>query len=677
MTVIDVASDLVEGNLAAFGRHLPELCRQLRAHVPQSRLVENPDGSHDIEFRGQRLYDIAGEGATGPELARQAVERMRGTSRNRLLIHPLDSKSIDATTDVFVRNMLKQGIDSGAVFLEHPIGDSAYHLVVMGLGLGYHLAAFIDLCQPFSICIVEPNLDFLFHSLSVLDWRPILERRAAWPQAVSILLGGSAEELSRQMRAHCRNANPAATDSSLIVSSYANDTMEAAVRLFRRDAHLVHTGLGFFQDEMEMTRTSYFNLVRHDDFRLFLRNDERVDVPAFIVGSGPSIDDDLDFIAANRDRAVIFSCGSALGVLLANGIRPDFQLILETTDGPFQMLESIAKTYDFEGIRLIGSNTISPLIRPLFKERVLFMRQSLSPYSMLSPGLEYSLIRSGPTVTNTGLEAALLSGFQKIYLFGCDLGARSPERHHSRFSPYAMAERTKDYDAGLVFAQSLPERQLGNFGGIVFTNDILTWSRDAMEWSIGGEGAGRQIFNCSDGIKIKGARAQVSSGVRIATSPARKQEQLRKMMAHFPEGKSFDFPGRWAATDWRGRVHDFADRLIDICQQRPERTQDFLNRVCPLLVPDHERLPTFEEYFLRGTVFVSIICADYYARRVHPPEKMAEVRELAYQGLTELIETMVGQSDWFFDHLDGLLTHSDLKEGLRAWKAEPTPSATI
>jgi len=667
MDVAEAANDLWAENLAAFGRHMPELLGVLSKHVPLSRLVDNPDGSHDVEFRGQLLYDVAGNGTTGPQLARQAVEALRGTNRCRLLINPLDRKSLDATTLVYVSQLLKSGVDQGGAFLESPTEDTAYHLIVMGMGLGYHLAELMDLCKPLSICIVEPNPDFLFHSLALYDWRPLLERRAEWPASVSIFTADKADDMARLARIHCRHANPAATDGTLIVSSYANDAMDMATKQFRRDAHLIHTGLGFFRDELEMVRASYFNLVPHDDFRVFRRSDERVGMPAFIVGSGPSIDDDLEFIAANQDRAVIFCCGSALGVLLANGIKPDFQMMLENGEAPREMLEAIRQNYDFDGIRLIGSNTISPQIRPLFDRRAFFMRKSLSSYPLFSPGAEYSLEHSGPTVTNTGLDAALWSGFSEIYLFGCDLGARSPERHHSRSSPYHMADRKAGYDANVVFAQSLPARELGNFGGIVFTNEIMTWSRDAMEGAIAGLGGGKRIMNCSDGIRIKGARPQVSSGIRLAPPKRPKAQIVDALWDRFPEATEFGFADRWRPAERMDQVRAFADRLIDVCRREPERSHEFLHRIAPILIPDHERMPNFEEYFLRGTAFVSFISADYYIRRVHPPALRSEFRHTAYRGLADLLESMVEQTAWFFDNIDRLHSLNDLKRELNAW----------
>src|SRR5579871_4642444 len=206
MTVAELDKDLWTDNVEAFGRYMPEIAQLLSRHVPETRLIDNPDGSHDIEFRGQRLYDIAGDGTTGPELAKKTVEQLRGTQRGRLLITPLDRRSLDDTSLLYTTGLLQQGVDDGVTFLENPADDGAYHLIVMGFGLGYHLKELVELCQPFSICIVEPNLDFLFHSLATFEWRPILERCATWRQSVTIIRSAVAEDISRLVRNHCRSA---------------------------------------------------------------------------------------------------------------------------------------------------------------------------------------------------------------------------------------------------------------------------------------------------------------------------------------------------------------------------------------------------------------------------------------------------------------------------------------
>lgn len=197
-----------------------------------------------------------------------------------------------------------------------------------------------------------------------------------------------------------------------------------------------------------------------------------------------------------------------------------------------------------------------------------------------------------------------------------------------------------------------------------------------MEASIVVLGGNRRIYNCSDGIRIKGARPQVSAGVTLDVPEGRKAALLDDLVGHWPEAASFKFRERWESIDWRAKVRDYADRLAAVCELRPERSQEFLHRIGPLLITDHERYPNFEELYLRGTVFVSVISVDYYSRRVHPPEKRDAFQEIAYAELVDALRLMVAQTEWFFGHIDELLTHTDLKEGLRVWTEDPTQFPT-
>ncbi len=676
MAVMEMAGEVADktlfaANMRAFALYMPEQYEVLKSYRAQTELVRNPDGSCDIDFRGQRLYDTQGTGITGPELARREIDKMRGTGRHRLFLAPLSGRTLDDHAGLHLGRMLKRGVDAGLQFNSSPTVDDAYHLIVFGLGLGYHLERLIALTRPQSICIVEPNLDFLHHSLFTFDWTPVLMRRHEWSHSVSIIGDNPAGEMARKVRWHCRNANPAALDSAVVFQSYENYVMSAAEALFRKDAHLIQMGLGFFNDELEMLRASYFNLVAGGNQRMFRRSQAPLDLPAFIVGSGPSIDENLDFLRENQGRAAIFSCGTALGVLLANGIRPDFQLILENGEEPRLAMETVARTHSLDGIVLLGSNTISPQSRELFGETVYFMRPSLCPFPLLSPGREYSLDEPGPTVTNTGLSAAIALGFKRIFLFGTDLGVRSPERHHSRFSPYRMAERATSYADGaeIEIDAKYPTRLIGNFGGIVLTNDLLTWSRDSMEKVIASARGAISIFNCSDGIIIKGARAKESSSVKLPDPEGGKAKVVRRLMDWFPPAASFDFPERWRSVSRTSRIRRFADRLIERVKQPHENFGALLHEMCQLLIPDHRRMPTFEEYCLRGSAFIGLIASDYYVRRVLPPEDRERFMEMADESWVEMIERVVRCADLFFAELDELRNGADLQKRLKEWMA--------
>ena len=54
-------------------------------------------------------------------------------------------------------------------------------------------------------------------------------------------------------------------------------------------------------------------------------------LPVFVIGSGPSLDNDIPFIRKNQDKAIVVACGTAIDTLYHAGIKPDFYACTERT----------------------------------------------------------------------------------------------------------------------------------------------------------------------------------------------------------------------------------------------------------------------------------------------------------------------------------------------------------
>ena len=64
-------------------------------------------------------------------------------------------------------------------------------------------------------------------------------------------------------------------------------------------------------------------------------------MPVFIIANGPSLDDSIDVIAANKDRAILISCGSAISALHKVGIKPDIHVETERTKIVYDFLVNL------------------------------------------------------------------------------------------------------------------------------------------------------------------------------------------------------------------------------------------------------------------------------------------------------------------------------------------------
>lgn len=659
-----VDSERVGRNLRAFQTWMPGLAAKLEAHRPQSRLVRNADGDWDVEFRGEYLY-----GPGGRARAEAAATASATAPENRVNMAPLSSRNVDLVTNRFLNQILRRGTAEGLEFLRYPSASAGFHLVSFGLGLGYQIPVMLDQVDPVSVCIVEPNFDFLYHSLAVMDWEPVLDKAKNGRHHVTVITSDNPGQIAKDVRAHLRYSCPIMVDWTRYVQAYPNPVIASAIAEFYRDAHLIGIGLGFFHDEMEMVRASYMNL-RDPDYHVFRQDVHPLPTPVFVVGSGPSLDDDIETIKEFQDRAVIISCGTAARVLLANGIRPDFQMLLENGAAPYRALKAVAEEFGFGDTVLIASNTVDPRVKGLFKKAVFYFRNALSSYALFSPGDVHTLDESGPTVTNTGLSAALGMGFREIYLFGVDLGTRNQGRHHSKDSLYRHDGDDKDELAGaMTFDTVYDQVDLANFGGLAHTEAIMLWTRDSLSRVIANYRPSAQVYNCSDGLLIENARPMSSASIRLKSTPEDKLRDLDKAAARslLPADEAH-FAERWQRENWPDFIKSMLDRVQGILDGCGRDLNRLMLDLCSALITENEGRPTVAQYFVRGTLLMSGMCLAYYVRRVKPAERTDEFWQILEEEFTDILRVLAIQTDWFFENIDVFASDEELFEQVTEWR---------
>lgn len=140
---------------------------------------------------------------------------------------------------------------------------------------------------------------------------------------------------------------------------------------------------------------------------------------ALIVSAGPTLDRNIETIKKYRKNFVLFTVGTALKTLDANGIKPDFLCIIETFNSSRQI----------EGVDLSEVNFITePYSNP--KLRVFNYKKTYSHISANTPvnhlwanicGENIEEYWSKGTVSYTAMNCARILGCSKIVLVGQDL----------------------------------------------------------------------------------------------------------------------------------------------------------------------------------------------------------------------------------------------------------------
>ena len=596
------------------------------------RLLAVGDDDWDLVRRdGSRLY---GRGAD--EFARaQENAFWADIESSRLSLPPPANLAVDHLANGLVTGCLRGAVDAGVQFFEQRCDNSAATVIVYGVGLGPHLTALMNRSECESMVLIEPDAELFFYSLFVFDWQTFVETVRGRGGDVGLLVGWEPGATAYTVMSWLNNRYPSLIDGTLFYPHYESDILAAIDRDFRVKYGIqVAVGLGFVEDELFMLNNSVRNLETFDG-PMFRRGAPETGLPAFIVGSGPSIDRSIDRIKEFSDRAVIVSCGTALDVLLRNGVVPDLHAALENVPEAYEVLAKCAGEHDIRNIVLIASTTIDPRIPALFDTTVFFNRSGVSSYPVFFLGDESILHNTAPMVSNLALSFAREAGCRRFYLFGIDLGAKDPAAHHSQDSPYMRGE--------LEYASRNLMEVPGNLGGVVHADNIHLLAKLMKEADINEFGCGRAYFNCSDGARIDGAEPLPPAQVSIPEGGHDKGKFRHDLLAHFTHYDATTFERQWASRDVVGALDAFRDRLRAAVEEGGDDYVDvmrLLRRLTRLASTGDTWTRTSEEMLFRGTLCLAMRSLNFFLARTGNPRDRGILGALVKEGLGGLIDGM-------------------------------------
>ncbi len=634
----DDATDLFQTNLAAFRRWAPHLYGRLSTVTnPNSALVIGPEGEVDMAFRGQGFYDGDAVAAANGQLERYFAEPLRHT------INEPDPQRLEGAAGDFCLAVTRRLAEQAIVYDPANSPSESHVLVVFGVGLGLHIGALIERTGARLALLVEPNLEFLYHSLFIADWQGLFREADENDRQIVVLVEQDSTAIAARARQILRAGNPALLDGVYLYTHYPSAILEQAKQRLQQELVLTLSGLGFFEDELIMTRNAAANLGRGSAEILADYHAAR-DEPLFIVGSGPSVERDLDFIASSARRAVLVSIGTGLRVLLERGIRPDFHVELENGEGNLEILAATTKDHDLAGITLIASLTVQPKMVEQFDRAILFFRERVSSTVLFSGGLKI-LQPAGPTVANAALIAAIRLGFREVYLFGVDMGSKVEGHFHAEGSVYG---------AGLRAEVATPnQRFAGNFGGVVTGETILNWSRHVLE-NVLRVHRGLKAYNCSDGARIAGAVPKVARAVELAGAPLERGALLAEMTKSLHRYSAKRLRDTWQEQNCRAQAHEIFDAVEQVlarAEADPAAGIDWIHEIFEIVRPDNRAKQAATAY-LSGSCMIAIGCLSWYDRRIADPDQRCRYRRIAIEAFGAMVADMRRRLDVLFDEVE-------------------------
>ena len=510
-------------NLAAFKQHVPALFELLVALPPDGAPIDLNEQGMRLMFNGQDVYP-----GDPWVISQQQVDQfvLRPNAYSLYPVAPEDDgiaqhramTRLIPAEDLAPRQIASYEFDR----VNAPI------ILCFGVGCGFHIEQLLARLNLRHLVLFEASAALLRASLYCIDWRDIFSIFSAPGRHLDIILGDNVDTSATTALQSIRRYSPMFSTAFLMIDHLSGDYYDALKIHLKSILSVSIQGLGFYDDELQGLEQTSRNLQRNPPV-LHHPPVMPKDSAAFVVGSGPSLDNAIEILKLQQKSAVIFSCGSALGPLLANGITPDFHLEQERHEHTRIMLDALGHQDELKKIHLIMLNVVPPEISEKFKSSSLALKGHDAAAHLFPPGTP-QLNFSNPTVTNFGVSLCTFLEFGEIYLFGVDLAVKNVTAHHASATAYEKRD-IDDWESALE--STLTRSLAGNFGGMVRSTDLFNWAKIHFEHVASKQEKHRQFFNCSDGAKIEGFSPQLPDEVSLSALSTDKQATLRKIRGCF------------------------------------------------------------------------------------------------------------------------------------------------
>ena len=372
-------------------------------------------------------------------------------------------------------------------------------VVFMGIGLGKQIDILTKIRDISHVVALETDMDRFSASLYSVDWeqivQPYLEDPARSFQFVLIPEPQNEEAIYSTLWNALIKFCPIFPITTLFYNHLGSHVFDRISDKINTDLYVHLFSFGNVDDELNQLNNALHNF-KNKIPTLNAENIKNLNVPVCIIGSGPSLDSRIDDLKALADKAIIISSGTALRALWQHGIKPDFQVELESDYNSYVTQAMMEDKAFMKSIKLIGAAQLNPLMFTLFDESRLFFKNDGALGDWF--GNNNCIINNAtPTCTNASLALALKFQNSPIFLFGLDYGFPDKQSHHASGSVYYKDELKEHYSVNTDDMIEVPSAS----GGSILTTIFLHTAKRRIENMLTLSN-NIKIFNCSDGAFI-------------------------------------------------------------------------------------------------------------------------------------------------------------------------------
>lgn len=497
-------------------------------------------------------------------------------------------------------------------------------MVVYGLGLGHHLKPLIEKFDVRTLFISETYIEFLYYACHSIDWQEIDDMLSAKGGRLHLICNHY-ERVEHFLIARLRDHGIGQVDGMITFTHYPSANLAMLKNAVLSNIQYIASNLGFFEDETVMLVHSLQNFQNTKPAYFWYQKQRyEKETPVFVIGSGPSIDQSIHLLKEINQKAVIISCGTAIRVLLKNGIKPDFHILVENTIDQEMVTRKVSEEFDLSDITVVASASVYFKALEYFGRKIIFFRDHICTEKLFAEHCA-AVNNAGPLVSNAGLRFAVGMGFANIYMLGIDLGTRDKEQHHSKDSSYYNIpgmDKAKSFNEIAEGTQGkVSNYRPANFGGFVISDGAYDIT---VLFKLGLLQAYEQInfYNCSDGVRIDGTIPILPEIALRSMKPIKYRQDSSDKPAVAECFQSFDYIENPMEAyglrfgNMRRRMKRYVEKMIETIDQFDDYFA--LHGYCyqELMEESGDNELDALRRMLRGTVFIELLGFTYFYRRV-------------------------------------------------------------
>lgn len=363
--------------------------------------------------------------------------------------------------------------------------------IFFGSGLGLHIDQIITKYNVQVPWIIEDNVELFRLSLFVTNYKKLSQNRDLF-----FAIGLNDTELSTVFNIFFSKAFM----KNLYIKFYLFSEKNKDKIPFIQSKLVARPEVAYSHSRLLVKNIKVmYKLKEHFKFLNLLKKEREhffQDKPILILGAGPSLHNNIEWLKKNNDKFIIMAALVTLKTLKKAGISPD--IVVQVDENEFtteQILNNLGDTAFLQDSIFIFSASVAPIMFETFKNNPIYLHEDRT---------KYKLAKSTMPVASVGeslYAISLVFNAGSIYMLGIDLALGVDGQSHSpdHFMAQKIDNTTKEEDLTVSLSNTVIQVK-GNFRDQVDTTPLLSMSIPIINNKTSTYKSSNQtIYNLSDG----------------------------------------------------------------------------------------------------------------------------------------------------------------------------------